>query len=47
MNEEKDETVKVNVYDEVEIHPNCTVRILKNTETGEISIGWWENEQRR
>lgn len=30
---------------EKEIHENCTVEILRNTATGDISIGWWENEQ--
>ena len=35
---------EVNVYDEEEIHDNCTVQILKNSATGEISVGWWENE---
>ena len=28
-------------YDEEEIIPNCTVQILKNTKTGDESIGWW------
>lgn len=32
-----------NVYDEREIHTNCTVEIWKNSVTGEISIGWYEN----
>ena len=33
-----------NLYDEEEIHENCTVQILRNSVTGEESIGWWENE---
>ena len=33
-----------NVYDECEVHENCTVEIWKNSQTGEISIGWYENE---
>lgn len=32
------------IYDECEIHHNCTVEIWKNSKTGEVSIGWWENE---
>ena len=32
------------VYDEEEIHPNCTVQILRNSETGEESVGWWDND---
>lgn len=31
-------------YDKVETHENCTVQILTNTQTGEVSVGWWENE---
>ena len=29
----------------VETHHNCTVQILRNTETGKQSIGWWPEEQ--
>ena len=36
--------VKTNIFDEEEIHENCTVQILKNSITGETSVGWWENE---
>ena len=35
---------ETNIYDEEEIHENCTVQILRNSVTGEESIGWWENE---
>ncbi len=35
----------VSIYDEEEIHTNCTVQILRNSITGETSIGWWENEE--
>lgn len=28
-------------YDEVEVHEGCTVEVLRNSETGEVSIGWW------
>lgn len=37
------ETVEINVFDEEEIHENCTVQIWRNSVTGEVSIGWWEN----
>lgn len=37
--------VETNVYDQEELHTNCTVQILKNSITGETSIGWWENEE--
>ena len=33
-----------NVYDECEVHENVTVEIWKNSKTGEVSIGWYENE---
>lgn len=32
------------LYEEVEFHENCTVQILKNVITGELSVGWWKNE---
>ena len=35
---------ETNIYDEEEIHENATVQILRNSITGEESIGWWENE---
>lgn len=34
-------------YDVEETFPDCTVQILRNTETGQISLGWWENGGRR
>lgn len=42
----KDGIIKVdsNLYDEEEIHENCTVQILRNSVTGETSIGWYENK---
>lgn len=36
--------VETNIYDEEELHHNCTVQILRNSITGETSIGWWEEE---
>lgn len=37
-------TVESNIFDKEEIIENCTVQILENSVTGEISIGWWRNE---
>ena len=37
--------IETNLFDIEEIYPNCTVQILKNSVTGEVSIGWWENGQ--
>lgn len=31
------------IYDVVEVHTNATVEILRNTKTGEVSVGWYEN----
>ena len=39
---EEYKVVNLEEYDEVEIHENCTVQILKNSRTGEVSVGWWE-----
>lgn len=36
--------IETNIFDIEEIYPNCTVQILKNSVTGEKSIGWWVNE---
>lgn len=33
-------------YDKEEIFENCTVQVLTNTVTGDVSIGWWKNEER-
>lgn len=37
--------VEMCVFDEVETYENCTVQILKNSVTGEISVGWWKNQE--
>lgn len=36
--------VEINVFDKVETYENCTVQVLTNTVTGEVSVGWWRNE---
>lgn len=36
--------IETNIYDSEEIHHNCTVQILRNSITGEQSIGWWPEE---
>lgn len=35
--------IEPNIYDIEEIYPNCTVQVLRNSVTGEISVGWWPN----
>ena len=43
-NQRAPETVKVEAffYDKEEIHENCTVQVLTNTKTGDVSVGWWK-----
>lgn len=33
------------IFDCEERYENCTVQVLKNTVTGEISVGWWQNNE--
>lgn len=37
------ENMEINVYDEEEIYPDCTVQVLRNSVTGKVSVGWWKN----
>ena len=37
--------IDLNMFDEEEIHPNCTVQILRNSVTDEYSVGWWDNNE--
>lgn len=39
------QVTETNIFDKEEIYPNCTVQVLTNTTTGEISVGWWVNEE--
>lgn len=43
--ENEPELISTSIFDKEEIYPNCTVQVLTNTATGEISIGWWKNEE--
>ena len=36
--------VETNIYDKEEIYPDCTVQVLTNTATGDVSVGWWKND---
>ena len=40
-----EEIIVTNLYDEEEIHRNCTGQIWRNSKTGEVSIGWWEENE--
>ena len=35
---------EVNIYDKCERYENCTVEVLTNSVTGEVSVGWWRND---
>ena len=43
--QKKGPAVETNLYDMEEIHTHCNVQVLTNSLTGEVSIGWWENER--
>ena len=45
LDTKREEKVDLSLYDVEEIHENCTVQIWKNSATGDVSIGWWENEE--
>lgn len=34
----------VEFYDQSEIHHNCAVEIFSNSVTGDVSIGWWPED---
>ena len=42
---ERTEDTDIPYYDKETRIDNCTVQILENTETGEVSIGWWRNDE--
>lgn len=31
------------VFDVIETYTNCTVEVLRNTKTGEVSVGFYKN----
>ena len=37
--------VHMSIFDKETIIPHCTVQILENTVTGDISVGWWREEK--
>lgn len=44
MDDKEINEIETNIFDEVEIYENCSVQILRNSVTGEESVGWWVNE---
>ena len=37
--------VESNIYDEEEVYYDCTVQVLRNSITGETSVGWFRNDE--
>lgn len=37
--------IETNIFDKRKLITNCTVEILENSITGEISIGWYRTEE--
>lgn len=37
--------VHASIFDLVDVYENCTVQVLKNSITGEISVGWWHVDE--
>lgn len=33
------------IFDIVEVHHNVTVEILRNSKTGEVSVGWYKSPE--
>lgn len=44
LHEDECSKIRANLFDQEEIHTNCTVQLWKNSKTGDVSFGWWENE---
>lgn len=38
-----DKVKETNIFDSEETIPNCTVQVLRNSVTGEVSVGWYRN----
>jgi hypothetical protein len=38
-----DGMIETNLFDQEELHTDCTVQVLTNSVTGECSVGWWDN----
>ncbi len=37
---EGDEETVTGIFDEEELIPNCTIQIWRNSQTGDVSVGW-------
>ena len=41
---ENGKPIETAIFDVEETYENCTVQVLKNSVTGEVSVGWWQND---
>lgn len=37
--------ITTNIYGQEEIHHGCTVQVLRNSVTGDVSVGWWKEKE--
>lgn len=37
--------IEINLFDKRTLITNCTVEILENTTTGDMSIGWYRTDE--
>ena len=37
--------VKTNIFDKRTLITNCTVEVLENSVTGEVSVGWYKTDE--
>jgi DNA-directed RNA polymerase subunit RPC12/RpoP len=45
MDVDGETTVETPLFDIIEEHDHCHVQVLRNSITGEISVGWWEEKE--
>lgn len=43
--DDKASGIQASIFDEETIYKNCTVQVLRNSITGDVSVGWWPNEE--
>ena len=36
-----EQQTEINIFDQEETYHNCTVQVLTNSATGQVSVGWW------
>ena len=36
--------IETSIFNERTVYPNCTVEVWRNSVTGEVSVGWYRND---